>query len=323
MEIKKYTYDVSINIVNYNTKEIVINTIDSLIHYTEGVLYEILIIDNASTDDSYEYLTNRYKGYPNIKVILSDKNLGFANASNITLSKSQGKYIYLINPDAYVNNNVLKYYLDFSEKNKDLNIGSLGSQMYDDNGDQINSNGIYYYSLQIILLRFRDILLFPLIPNKLLSKLKNNRTKRRSNNEIIKYPKQVQYVLGANLFIPSDVLKDIGLFDPDYFMYSEESDLQFRMMKKGYNSFLIDGPKVVHESGGSFTSKTSNTRRLMLSIGRLIFVRKHYRKMYYFLFKSSFLFTIILELIVDLIRRKYTLSENLKFFKLYYNESYK
>ena len=64
MEIKKYTYDVSINIVNYNTKEIVINTIDSLIHYTEGVLYEILIIDNASTDDSYEYLTNRYKGYP-------------------------------------------------------------------------------------------------------------------------------------------------------------------------------------------------------------------------------------------------------------------
>ena len=119
--------DVSVIVVNYNTLELTKNTINSVIEKTRDLNYEIILVDNASTDGSVEFFEREYTD--KVIFIKNSENLGFGRANNKGIEISKGKYVFLLNSDTLLINNAIKILFDFMEKNKDCGI--CGGNLYD------------------------------------------------------------------------------------------------------------------------------------------------------------------------------------------------
>ena len=111
--------DVSIIFVNYKTKDLTINAINSVIEKTEGVDYEIFVVDNASNDGSIEAIEQEFS---NINIIKNPINSGFGSANNLAIKQAKGKYIFCLNTDTLLVNNAIKIMFDFMEKKENSKI---------------------------------------------------------------------------------------------------------------------------------------------------------------------------------------------------------
>lgn len=251
--------DVSVIIVNYNTLDVTKKCIESLFKQTKDISFEVIVIDNASTDGSYDYFKNDnrilYKYLPD--------NVGFGRANNIGYKLSRGKYIFLLNSDTIILNNALRIFCD--KMNEQLSdIAVLGSLLMDLNGNYSHSFGDY--------LSFSS--LFP----------KN--TVRRN----ISVPEEgliVPVVIGADMFIKREVIELLGFFDPIFFMYHEENDLQRRFGEKGFKSKIINGPKIIHLEGASCKNRI-NIRKIE---GTFTYIKKWYSYPSYLLFRIIYAIT--------------------------------
>lgn len=247
--------DVSIILVNYNTEQLTINCLDSIYKFTHDLDFEIIVVDNNSSDDSVARIKTEFK---DVIVIESPENLGFGRANNLAAKAAKGKYLFFLNTDTLLLNNAVKIFFDYAELNS--NIGALGSYLLDEQGNFIHSYG------QFITLK-----------NFVYKYIPAFRFKEKFENSDYKF---VDYITGADLFIPKTVIDETGAFDPDYFMYCEEVDLQYRICKAGYDRIVINGPQIIHLEGGSFdTSKQSITKREKRAVeihrSRVIYSRKH------------------------------------------------
>lgn len=238
--------DVSIIIVNFNTKDLISNCIKSIINHTKDVEYEIIVSDNASTDGSINLIRSLF---PQVIVIENNKNLGFGVANNQGLRIAKGKYILYLNSDTILLNNAVKIFFDYWEINSNRHIGALGCVLLDEKGNHTHSGGplpsyksILMYHKAIMMNHRRDYLLSLFHLTWLLrisSYIKNYYT---SHN--IK-PGEIGYITGAALFLLNN---EDAFFDEFFFLYYEETDLQFRLTEQGLKSLLIDGPQIVHYS---------------------------------------------------------------------------
>lgn len=120
------TMDVSIIIVNYNTRQLTSNCIESIFKYTNGVSFEVILVDNASTDGSIDFFTNDER----IIFISSKENLGFGRANNLGYKVAKGRYIFLLNSDTLLLNNAIKIFCD-TMSNVDGNIACIGTLLRD------------------------------------------------------------------------------------------------------------------------------------------------------------------------------------------------
>ena len=272
--------DVSIILVNYNTKELTANCINSIKEYTKGVTYEIIIIDNASKDGSYEYFHKQ----SDITYIYQNKNLGFGKANNIGYMSASGKYIFLLNTDTLLKNNAIKYFFDFMESSPS-NIGCVGCILQDQNGNRIHSYGDFHTINNSIY----QWVFFPLF-----QKLGIKKTLKKYDNpsKFEPRPFKVDYVTGADLFIKKSLINKYGLFDPEFFMYYEESYMQKRYTTFGYTSYIIHEPKIIHLEGASYTGK-SLKKRIMVLTGLFTYMKKDLSLPKYLLFSFLFKFTYI------------------------------
>jgi GT2 family glycosyltransferase len=290
--------DVSIIIVSYNTNLLLKNCIDSIYKYSKDFEFEIIVVDNASTDFSFELKHNLFY---DINFISLNTNLGFAKANNIGLQAAKGKYIYFLNSDTLLYNNAILFYYYFYEKFDNLfNIGALGSLLKDFNFNETNSYGS-----------------FPSIKSEIKyfsSKILNNYFKSR-----ISFPFKVDFVNGASLFVKKSVLDDVGLFDENFFLYYEETDLQKRMNLSNYNSFIIDGPKVIHLEAGSDNSnfKFSYFRFYHSYKSLFYYINKNHTGFYKYIL---FVFFKILRCLVFFDRRITVKEKYLIFKHLLFNE---
>lgn len=114
--------DISIIIVNYNTKELTKNCIDSIYEKTKDIEFEVILVDNDSNDGSKELFERDKK----IEFVEAGKNLGFGKANNLGLTRATGKYIFFLNSDTILVNNAVKIFFDFCEGHKDLKTGGIG-----------------------------------------------------------------------------------------------------------------------------------------------------------------------------------------------------
>ena len=128
--------DVSIIIVNYNTLHVLQPCIDSIVNHTDGISYEIIVVDNGSTDGSIESLTSDQR----VILIPTGENLGFGKANNRGLELAHGKYIFFLNSDTLLKNNAVKMLYDFAEQYQGQ-LGALGCILEDRQGDRIHSYG--------------------------------------------------------------------------------------------------------------------------------------------------------------------------------------
>mgnify|MGYP001539211199 FL=1 len=249
--------DVSVIIVNYNTCELTRACIDSIYSHTSGVEFEVIVVDNASADGSFEVLSQDRR----IIFVESGSNLGFGKANNLGYKYSSGKYVFLLNSDTRLLNNALYLFYEEMEKMPN-NVACIGSILRASDG--ITPNGSYA--------------LFPTITTMLkffagyYFRLKFNR------NNHIEPPFEVDYITGADLFIRQHVIEQFGLFDPDFFMYFEETEMQLRYSRCGYKRLIIPGPEIVHlECASSGKGNAlSGVRAQMYFEGMMIYMRKRY-----------------------------------------------
>jgi GT2 family glycosyltransferase len=248
--------DISIVIVSYNTKDLLPLCIGSIKEKTLGLNYEIIVVDNASTDGSADLIR---KEFPDVRLIAGETNVGFGKGNNVGIKYATGKYCFLLNPDTLLINNSLKIMYDFMERNENSNIAMCGGKLYDRENKPAISFGKYPKAWTLILysLPFTKIL--------------------RSGEGIVHSKKLdpfiVDFVSGADLFIRRHLLETVGAFDESYFAYYEETDLALRASRLGFMSAIIPSARIYHFEGKSF--KEPLRRRKIMFESSLYFLKKH------------------------------------------------
>lgn len=265
----KTDVSVSIIIVNYNTLEITKHCIDSIFEHTSEVDFEVIVVDNDSCDGSKDMLSADSR----IVYIKSRSNLGFGKANNLGMKYAKGKYIFLLNSDTILLNNAVKYFFDSMERMPN-NVACLGTILLA--ADGITKNNSY-----------GD---FPSLSNTFMNVIRLyfrfGKAGKRENRNSDSF--KVDYIIGADLFIRQEVIEKVGLFDPDFFMYFEETEMQLRYSQLGYESRIIFTPSIIHlecvsADGGSKLS--SIKQRLMYFHSMFIYMKKRYGWFKYLLFR--------------------------------------
>ena len=263
--------NVSVIIVSYNTCGLLVDCIESIYRQTCGVEFEIIVVDNDSKDDTCETVERMF---PKIRLIKSAVNLGFGKANNLGADNARGKYLFFLNSDTVLRNNAIKMFFDFAESSGEK-IGALGAILKAPDGGTCHSFG------KFITMRSE----LHGVVAKYLRFLKD------SNNSCphpVSVPMAVDYITGADLFVPRAVYVELGGFDPAFFMYCEEVDWQRRMQEAGYVRLVINGPEIVHLEGGSDGSKShiwSASRLKNISVSKRIYLQKYNKGIGYALFR--------------------------------------
>lgn len=282
--------DVSIIIVNYNTKYLLADCLATVFEKTKDVAYEVIVVDNASTDGSEEYITKRF---PNIKWINSGENLGFGKANNLGAKYASGKYLFLLNSDTLLLNNAIRIFFDYAESHQHEGIGTLGSWLLDKNEKPNNSFGF-----------------FPCAKNEICYLL--GKYQLPSLKDITE-EKEVDYITGADLFIEKRFFEGLDGFDKNIFMYYEETDLQYRLARRGLSRKIIPGPRIIHLEGGSFENNGLSLKRFsMAQTSYNYYLRKNFHGPNYY-FNRIILCFIRLTIFIT---TNWTISEKLKAYKL-------
>lgn len=225
--------DVSVIIVNYNTKELTAACIDSIFSVTRGVSFEVIVVDNASSDGSRE----RFRSDGRITFIESERNLGFGKANNLGLERAVGRNVLFLNSDTLLINNAIKILSDFLDGHEDA--GVCGGNLSNAEGEPVVS---FEQSLPS---------LYGYVDNILLNGLSHLRYGRSIKFNYRKKPLEVSYISGADLMIKRRVLDEVGAFDPAFFMYYEEIELCCRVAAKGYRIFSVPEARITHLLGKS------------------------------------------------------------------------
>ena len=222
--------DVSIIYVNYNSSNLIANSIKSIIELTKGISYEIIVVDNNSQQEDKNKLKTLCTTN-NIILIESDTNLGFGKGNNLGAKYATGEYLFFLNPDTYLINNAISQLLDFA---KEHNILICGANLFSAN----NKPTLSYW------------MLMPSIKDEISAFLCNIplKIKYRNSHEhnFTTTPKEVAFITGADLMIHNELFNKLNGFDEDFFMYFEETDLQYRLKNLGYKIYNLPSAKIVH-----------------------------------------------------------------------------
>ena len=237
--------DVSIIIVNYNTYALTSACIQSIIDHTEGISYEIIVVDNASTDGSKEKLESDRR----IRYIYSEKNGGFGYGNNIGMKVASGDFLFLLNSDTLLLNNAISEFFNYATSHNPKTI--YGCYLQGDDGSYRNS--FFYFPAFTI----KDFLKRLLKPHNLIPDYTD---------------REVECISGANMFIPRIAIDESGMFDENIFLYGEEGELQYRMMMNGYKRMVITSPKIIHLEGES----SGNTARRQFGLKSHLYILKKY-----------------------------------------------
>lgn len=248
--------DVTIIIVNYNTAELTVNCINSIYEKTKDLAFEIIVVDNASKDNSVEIIK---KEFSQVKLIESEVNLGFGRANNVGIKESKSKYVFLLNPDTLLMNNAVKILYDYMESIENYNVAACGADLYNADNKRVRAFG-YFPSLKILLFKVLGI-------RSLFSK-KFDRDKLQTPD----------WIIGADIMIRRSVLDKLDkFFDEDFFMYSEEVELQHRISKMGLTRVYYPEAQIIHLEGQS-TKDPNFQKELNLFRSEFLFYEKRYGK---------------------------------------------
>ncbi|HCJ6511513.1 TPA: glycosyltransferase family 2 protein [Acinetobacter baumannii] len=263
-------YDVSIIIVNYNTYDLVLQCIESVIKNTKKINYEIIVVDNNSPNREIEKLN---EVYPYVKLILNTNNSGFGIANNIGSKAANGKFLFLLNSDTIVLDNSIYNLYKFMVENPC--VGACGGNLCDINLKPATSFTRFMPSfLSDIDYLFLNMFSKIIYRNNLYYCYSETPIKINGN------------ISGADLMIVKQVFDELGGFDENFFMYYEETDLLFRLRKRKYQTFIVPESKIIHLEGASETIKETrlnwtyeskekyylkNKSKLSLTISNMIF----------------------------------------------------
>lgn len=262
--------DCSIIIISYNTNELLHKCLGSLYaHITSSPYsYEVLVVDNASSDGSPEMVKNNF---PHVQVIINKQNVGFGRANNQAAGKAHGKLLFFLNSDTEVLDDAVNALCTFALKSSQNAI--YGSKLLNpDNTDQASAGKFYTLPIVILSLFFKGDYLHL----------------TRSSPSTATY---TDWVSGACFLVPKDVFVQLGGFDEKIFMYMDEVDFCFRAKEKNIKTLFYPDARFIHI--GSASSDDKRKPYVHVFEGLLYFYRKHWPKqiflLKFILYAKSFL----------------------------------
>ena len=264
--------DVSIIIVNYNTLQLTQNCIDSIYRHTEGLEFEVIVIDNNSSDNSKAVLEQD----PRIKYIYSKENMGFGRANNVGMMLARGDYFFLLNSDTLLVNNAIKEFYD--KVSSQPQLAFYGGLLLDHSMNVTHS----YSNLPTM---YSEL-------NSLISSYALKLLRGQDKQHLSSFPSndffEVGYVTGADLFFNRKLYDKFGGFDSSFFLYYEETDWQARLKKEGIKSYILQGPSIIHLEGASSKGKNGKKKTLTKKIyekSKFHYFDRHYNVVYSYCFR--------------------------------------
>jgi len=253
----------TVQIVNWNAREPLRAALRSILAHPPRFPYEIVVLDNASSDGSVQMLE---KEFPEVRLLVSEQNLGFSRGHNLAARAAQGKYLFILNPDTETLPPALELLVNYAEQHPEVAI--IGPKI-------LNPDGSLQYSCR----RFPNPTA-ALFRNTPLGKLFPNNPYTREylmtdwdHNSV----REVDWVSGAALLIRRAVYEQLGGFDERFFMYCEDTDLCYRAWQAGYTVVYYPEPKIVHAIGRS-TDLVANKMIITFHRSMYLFYKKHYAR---------------------------------------------
>lgn len=253
--------DLSIIIVNWNTCELLTQCLQSVYASTDDLGFEVLVVDNASTDGSQEMVRRQY---PEVDLIVNAENVGFVKANNQAIAHHQGRYVLLLNSDTQVLPNSLGKAVQFMDEHP--SAGIVGLRL-------LNPNGTFQASYTPFPTLWREFLILSGLGRWLIRPTFPSR-----GPEIEKGPQEINgYVEGAFLMVRREAVNQIGGLDERIFMYAEEVDWCYRFQQAGWEVWYLPHAPIIHY-GGQSSKKRRGRMEAELYRSRVYVFRKHYGK---------------------------------------------
>ncbi len=248
----------SVIILNYNVRYFLQPCIQSVQEAMKNINAEIIVADNDSSDDSCEMVQQEF---PDVKLLPFKENHGFAKANNLAVQEAKGEYILILNPDTIVAHDTLDKILSYAEEKS--NFGILGVRLIDGNGVFLPEckRGVptAYVSMERLLgLKIRG-----------KGKYYADHLKPHETGE-------VDILVGAFMLMKKNVYQEVGGFDEQYFMYGEDIDLSYKVLKAGYNNFYYSDTSTIHFKGESTTKDLKYLSHFTNAMK--IFYKNHFKK---------------------------------------------
>lgn len=254
----------SVVIVNYNVKYFLEQCLISVFKSMRGIKGEVFVVDNASADGSCQMVKERF---PQVHLIENYENYGFSYANNQALRLAQGEFVLVLNPDTVVEEDTFSKCIAFMQSHPQA--GSLSVKMIDGKGNFLPESKRAMPSPMVSFYKiFGFSKVFPHSP--IFARYHLGHLSENQINEIEILP-------GAFMFIRNEALKKAGLFDESFFMYGEDIDLSYRIIKAGYKNYYFPETTIIHYKGES-TKKGSINYVLVFYKAMMIFARKHFNK---------------------------------------------
>lgn len=255
--------DLSVIIVNWNTQKLLENCLRSIFKFTRGVTFEVIVVDNGSTDNSPGQVK---KKFPQVKLLSNKDNLGFSRANNQGIQVAKGEYIMLLNSDTYLIENSLRKMVE--EADKFPSLGALGPTLLNRDRTIQQSVGFFPNLAKIFWwMSFIDDL-----PGGTFLK-----PYHVDHDVFYKRERQVDWVTAAAILVPKSTITRVGLLDEKIFMYGEEVEWCYRIKKSGDKVYFSPVTKIIHIGRGS-SQKTSTNAIVGEFKGIQYFYLKHKNK---------------------------------------------
>jgi len=270
--------DLSIVVVSYNTKKLTRQCIETVLNTISGIKYEIIIIDNASSDGSTSVLLDLSKNTKKVGIILNKNNVGFGAANNQGIMESKGRYVLLLNSDTIMSSEILPQMIEWMDMNPEIGISTCS--LLNEDGSLQGTGGYFptlprVFSWMIVQdLPFVDRFIKPFHPMKEKSIIKGKQFYRSQ--------KELDWVTGAFFLINRNVFTDVPGFDEDYFMYTEEVDFCYRAKQCGWKVVYHPRWSIIHLGGASGTKESAVLREFD---GVKLFYKKHYSRLHMILLR--------------------------------------
>lgn len=294
---------ITIIIVNWNAGHQLHDCIISISQYHHNIVEQVIIVDNASIDNSLSFLESITNLPFDLKIIKNHQNRGFGAACNQGALISNSKYLLFLNPDTRLFEKSLIEPIKFMEDPKNSNIGICGIQLKDES-NHTSTSAARFPTLQVIAGKVLGLskLLPSIFPNHLMSTADLNKSGI------------VDQVIGAFFLIRKDVFDQCNGFDEQFFVYFEEVDLSLRAKKLGYSSYFLSEASAFHKGGGC-SERVKSTRLFYSLRSRIYYAKKHYSNAEFLLLVSITLIEMPLRLIKGILR--FSLSDIVNVFSAY------
>jgi GT2 family glycosyltransferase len=276
--------NLSIIIVNWNSRQYLQKCIASIVSETSGLEYEIIVIDAGSFDGCDQMLKETYS---EVRFIQSDKNIGFAKANNMAFRASTGACLLFLNPDTELSEPAIN--VMYENLQRIPNVGAVGCKL-------LNSDR----TVQTSCIQSMPTILNQLLDSDYLrarwprSALWGTSPLYENDAE----PKVVEAIVGACIMLKREVFERIGLFSEDYFMYAEDIDLCYKVRQAGYTNYYIPVVTMIHHGGGSSQVATSSFSTVMMRESVWRFFRKTHGRGYGMGYRAAMLVSAFIRLVL-------------------------